>query len=371
MANKYQSQVNYNKIEIFNDTGIKDIKFMDKISVECLILNKCTNFNLKRVPTYLLYLTLNDCNISDLEGLQQFQQLKKLELTKNTQIQSVKQVYSLVNLLSLIISNTKLTNLVGIQALSKLKYIDLRDNCIVSVEPLKPLQYIKQLLLDNNQILDMEHLTAMKNYISDWIYYQNEPEDAVLNRYILDTNQKLSLQELKSSFEAKKRRTAELIRDYPAAYDAKMKAKYQSKVNQSGNGCGPYLGISSDLELRDLRFVSELGVTHLELGSCQNAHALRAPANLSAFVHHRSGLKTAKGVERLVGLEYLYLSGNQIVELNIRGLDKLKRLWVKNNKIRDMSAAEYLKAKGCCQTSYEIDGQTQPSQEEIDEARLW
>ncbi|CAL6101366.1 Conserved_hypothetical protein [Hexamita inflata] len=379
MQSKYQPQVNYNKIEISSDTNIKDVKFMDQISVYCLVLNKSSNFSFKRAPTSLLYLTLNDCNISDLEGLQQFQQLKKLELINNTQIQSVKQIYSLVNLLSLTISNTKLTNLVGIQALSKLKYIDLRDNCIVSVEPLKPLQNIKQLLLDNNQILDMEHLTVMKNYNSDWIYYQNETEDAVLTQYIIDTNQKLSLQELKTSFEQKKRRTSELIRDYPAAYDAKMKAKYQQEAQEYAQqygpngqfGYGPYLYIYGDQELRDLRFVSELGVTHLQLQNCQNAHALRAPANLRVFLHHNSALKTAKGVERLVGLEFLYLDDNQIVELNIRGLDKLKKLIVRNNKIRDLSGAEYLKAKGCCKERYEIGEQRQPSQEEIDEARLW
>ncbi|CAL6085200.1 leucine-rich_repeat domain-containing protein [Hexamita inflata] len=147
-------QSKYNKIEISSDTNIKDVKFMDQIKVQCLILNKCSNFNFRKAPTQLQYLTLNDCNISDLEGLQQFQQLK------NTQIQSVKQIYSLVNLLSLTISDTKLTNLVGIESLSKLKYIDLRGNCIISVEPLKPLQNIKQLLLDNNQILDLEHLTT-------------------------------------------------------------------------------------------------------------------------------------------------------------------------------------------------------------------
>ncbi|CAL6090359.1 leucine-rich_repeat domain-containing protein [Hexamita inflata] len=390
MYNKYQPQVNYNKIEIFSDTGIKDIKFMDQISVQCLILNQCQNFTFRMAPTQLLYLTLNDCDISDLEGLQQFQQLKKLELIKNTQIQSVKQVYSLTNLLSLTISNTKLTNLVGIESLSKLKFIDLRDNCIVSVEPLKPLQYIKQLLLDNNQILDMEHLTTINNYSSDWIYYQNETDDAVLNRYILDTNQKLSLQELKMSFEAKKRRTSELIRDYPAAYDAKMKAKYQNNnIHQNGFGFGPYLGISHNQELRDLHFISELGVTDLRLYSCQNAHALRVPTNLRLFQHDSSALKTAKGVDRLVGLEYLFLPSNQIVELNIRGLDQLKRLLVRNNKIRDLSGAKYLKAKGCCQQgngiigqkqpsqeeidqqNYETGEQTQPSQEEIDEARLW
>ncbi|CAL6110955.1 Leucine-rich_repeat domain superfamily [Hexamita inflata] len=78
-----------------------------------------------------------------------------------------------------------------------------------------------------------------------------------------------------------------------------------------------------------------------------------------------------EGVERITGLQRLQIQDNQIVELNIRGLDKLQRLWVHNNKIRDMSAAEYLKAKGCCQGQYYIGGQNQPSQEEIDEARLW
>ncbi|CAL6114835.1 Conserved_hypothetical protein [Hexamita inflata] len=372
MQNKYKPQVSYNKLEISSNTGIQDIKFMDQISVVCLILNGCTNFSFRRASTQLLYLTLNDCNISDLEGLQQFQQLKKLELIKNTQIQSVKQIFTLKNLLSLTISNTKLTNLVGIESLSKLKYIDLRDNCIVSVEPLKPLQNIKQLLLDNNQILDMEHLTTMKNYNTDWIYYQNETEDAVLNQFILDTNRNISSQELKTSFEAKKRRTAELIRDYPAAYDAKMKAKYQNDVDRDqDNFYGTYLYIQHDQELRDLCFISELGVTHLSLYNCQNAHALRAPANLRAFVHYNSALKTAKGVERLVGLDCLFLGNNQIVEINIRGLDKLKDLYVPINKIRDLSGAEYLKAKGCCQERYETGNQKQPSQEEIDEARLW
>ncbi|CAL6076597.1 Conserved_hypothetical protein [Hexamita inflata] len=182
LSNRFKSQVNYNKLEIINDSSVKDIKCIDQISVECLILNKCTNISFKRAPTQLLYLTLNDCNITDLEGLQQFKELKKLELIKNTQIQSVKQIFTLKNLLSLTISDTNLTNLVGIQQLSKLQYIDLRDNCIVSVEPLKPLQYIKQLLLDNNQILDLEHLTTMKNYNSDWIYYQKQTEDVILIR---------------------------------------------------------------------------------------------------------------------------------------------------------------------------------------------
>ncbi|CAL6110957.1 leucine-rich_repeat domain-containing protein [Hexamita inflata] len=383
MQSKYQPQVNYNKLEIFSDTSIKDIKFMDQISFQCLILNKCTNFSFRRAPTQLLYLTLNDCNISDLEGLQQFKQLKKFESINNKQLTSIKQVYSLTNLLSLTINNTKINNLFGIEQLSKLQYIDLRDNCIVSIEPVKSLQYLKQVLIDNNFIQDLEHLTTTKNYNPEWIYYQNAITDSELARYLTDTQSKMSLLELKTSFEGKKMRTDELIRDHPAAYDAKMKAKYLPVVQENAkkypiethpngpNGYGPCLRIDNDSEIRDLHFVSELGVADLYLTNCQNAHPLRAPTNLRRLVHYPSGMKTAKGVERLLGLESLSIENAQIVELNIRGLEKLRSIWVDNNKIRDMSAAKYLKAKGCCSSNYKIDCQKQPSQEEIDEARLW
>ncbi|CAL6013374.1 Conserved_hypothetical protein [Hexamita inflata] len=379
MSNKFKSQVNYNKLEIISDNDVKDIKFMDQIQVECLIMNRCTNFSFKRVPTQLLYLTLNDCNITNLDGLQQFKQLKKFESINNTNIQSIKQVYSLNNLLSLTINNTQINNLVGIEQLSKLQYIDLRDNCIVSIEPVESLQFLKQVLIDNNFIQDIEHLTVTKNYTPEWIYYQNAITDSELARYLNDMQLKCSLLELKTSFEGKKRRTEELIRGYPTAYDAKMKAKYEQKAQEYAqqygpngpDGYGPCLSISNNQELRDLRFVSELGVTHLYLNSCQNAHLLRAPANLRCLEHYPSRMKTAKGLERLVELEWLDIEDAQIVEINIRGLQKLKYLHCRNNKIRDVSAAEYLKAKGCCQNDYRIVDQKQPSQEEIDEARLW
>ncbi|CAL6107480.1 Hypothetical_protein [Hexamita inflata] len=89
----------------------------------------------------------------------------------------------------------------------------------------------------------------------------------------------------------------------------------KSNAEQSGRGYDPRLVIDIDQELRNLRFVSELGVTDLSLQNCQNTHSLRVPANLRAFSHYFSALKTAKGVERLVGLEVLYLEDI----LNIRG----------------------------------------------------
>ncbi|CAL6065961.1 Conserved_hypothetical protein [Hexamita inflata] len=370
MSNKYKNEVHYNKLEIFSDSDIKQIKFMDKISVECLILNDCKSFSFKRAPTQLLYLTLNDCNISDLEGVQQFSQLKKLELIRNTQLQQVKQIFSLSNLLSLTISNTKLTNLIGIQNLSKLKYMDLRDNHIVSIEPVKSLNNLKQVLVDYNFIQDLEHLTTTNNYTSDWIYYQNEITDAVLAQFLTDTNQTITLQELKTSFEGKRKRSAELVQEYPAAYDAKMKAKYSSKIITSDYG--PRLVVDNDLEVRDLKFLQDLGVTHVQYNGCKNAHILRAPANLRRLYSNGTELKTVKGIERLVALEHVDLDNNYIVELNIRGLDKLKYFQAHgSNKIRDTSIGDYLKAKGCCKEYYGTSLSSQPTQQEIEEARLW
>ncbi|CAL6089062.1 leucine-rich_repeat domain-containing protein [Hexamita inflata] len=370
MLNKYQNEVNYKKLEIFSDTDVKNINFMDLLSVECLILNQCINLSFRSAPTQLLYLTLNDCDITQLDGLQQFQQLKKLELIQNTQLQSIKQVYSLLNLLSLTINDTNLTNLIGIKSLTNLKYIDLRNNCIVSIEPLKSLQHLKQVLIDNNIIQDMEHLTSTQNYNSDWIQYQREASDTDLARFIVETNQNISLQEFKTSFEQKKCRTALLIQEFPTAYNTKMKEKYKNKV-YTGGSYGPYLYIERDQELRDIHFVSELSVKHLFLNGCLNAHLLRAPTNLRCLMHYNGAIKTAKGVERIIGLEALDLEGNQIIELNISRFEKLDELWVRTNKIMDFSVIEHLKAKGCCKEECRTDGQMKPKQKLIDEARLW
>ncbi|CAL6106219.1 Hypothetical_protein [Hexamita inflata] len=87
----------------------------------------------------------------------------------------------------------------------------------------------------------------MKNYKSDWIYFQNEPEDVL---FIIDTNQQQYLQELKTGVDAKKREiqkeeASELIR---AAYDATMKdvsshiSGDQKHINNvTGLDCSPLL----------------------------------------------------------------------------------------------------------------------------------
>ncbi|CAL6070674.1 Leucine-rich_repeat [Hexamita inflata] len=69
---------------------------------------------------------------------------------------------------------------------------------------------------------------------------------------------------------------------------------------------------------------------------------------------------------------YGVCSGNQIVNANgLRALYKLNHLNLNNNKVMDLSAVQYLKAKGCFGSGLYTNYQKQPSQQEIDESRLW
>ncbi|CAL6004811.1 Conserved_hypothetical protein [Hexamita inflata] len=326
---KYYPQIKNKILTITGDSQIQDFKFVEQLDVVNLQLNNCANVKLNRTPS---------------------------------------------NILSLTINNTKLANLIGLEQMKQLQYIDIRDNCIVSIEPIKYLVNLKQILIDNNFIQDMEHVTVLPNYNSDWIYYQRVPTDLDIKNYLTDIHSNTSLQVFKIELALKKKKTDELIKLYPAKYDAEMIAKYQNQVQPQypdGKSYGPFLRIQSDPNVRDLKFVESLNVTDLLLNGCNNAHLLRVPTNMQSLVHRDSDLKSVKGVERITELEYLDLQMNQLVNVNgIRELEKLTHLYINSNKITDLSPVEYLKGKGCCKNDCDTYNQKQPSQQEIDESRL-
>ncbi|CAL5984335.1 Conserved_hypothetical protein [Hexamita inflata] len=365
LHNKYQPVTKFQTLYVENDSAIKDLKFVEKLDLVEVILKQCTNVKFTRTPNNLLYLSLQDCNISDLSGLQYFTQLKKLQIT-NSPLRSLSHISALVNLLSLQITGSKLTNVVGIGNLKQLQYLDLSENAIISIQPLSQLlqsKQFKQLYLDDNFIVDQEWLVP--NY-SEWICRQRVPVDSDYQNYIQDTNLNINIVQLKSSFTPLITKSNQLIQDYVVKYESEMKAKYQSKIYKYGNNTR--IDFNKDDLVRDLKFVEDLGVTELCIQNCPNVRKM--PLNLRCLQFYDSNLKTVKCVERATNLEQLYLYiGNQIVNANgLRALNILKYLDLRNNKVMDLSAVDYLKAKGCnCYTDY----QTQPSQQEIDESRLW
>ncbi|CAL6065589.1 leucine-rich_repeat domain-containing protein [Hexamita inflata] len=370
MCSKYQAVTTFQTLYVENDNAIKDLKFVDKLDLVEIILSKCTNISFRRTPSNLQYLSLQDCDISDLSGLQYFAQLKKLQIT-NSPLRSLSHISALVNLLSLQITGSKLTNVVGVNNLTKLQYLDLSENAIISIQPLSQLlqtKQFKQLYLDDNFIVDQEWL--VQNY-SEWICRQRVPVDSDYQNYITDVSQNINVAQLKSSFTPLITKSNQLIQDYVVKYEQEMKAKYQSQIQKNPDGYGDRLYCSRDDAVRDLKFMKDLGVTDLYIQNCPNVRKM--PRNLRMLQFYDSNLKTVKCVERATNLEKLCFNiGNQIVNANgLRALNKLKYLNLIYNKVMDLNAVDYLKAKGCFGSGLGTSSQTQPSQQEIDESRLW
>ncbi|CAL6078863.1 Conserved_hypothetical protein [Hexamita inflata] len=368
MCNKYQAVTKFQTLYVENDSAIKDLKFVEKLDLVEIILSRCTNVKFTRTPSNLQYLSLQDCNISDLSGLQYFTQLKKLQIT-NSPLRSLSHISALVNLLSLQITGSKLTNVVGISNLKQLQYLDLSENMIISIQPLSLLlqtKQFKQLYLDDNFIVDQEWL--VQNY-SEWICRQRVPVDSDYQNYIIDVKMNINVVQLKSSFTSQITKSNQLIQDYVVKYEQEMKAKYESKIYKDGNNTR--LDFNRDDAVCDLKFVEDLGVTDLRFDYCPDVRKM--PQNLRVLQYYYSNLKTVKCVERATNLEQMYLyNGNQIVNANgLRALNKLNYLNLSSNKVMDLSAVDYLKAKGCFGSGLGTSNQTQPSQQEIDESRLW
>ncbi|CAL6049550.1 Conserved_hypothetical protein [Hexamita inflata] len=299
LRTKYQPTIKNQILTINNDNLIKDFKFVDPLPIVNLQLNNCINVNIFRTPTKILSLTIN---------------------------------------------NSKLTNLAGIKVMRQLQYLDIRDNSIISIQPLQHLVNLKQLLIDNNFIQDLEHLTVLPNYTVDWIYYQKVPTDTDYQNYINSMQKNQTVNELKTELLRFKNKTEEMIQNGPAKYDREMIAKYRGSVC-GHTYWGKYIQIYGDTNLRDLKFMKQLDITFIEANNCTNICLLRAPANLKYLEAKNSNLKCIKGVERMTQLEKLYLD---------------------NNKISDFSPIQSRQQSGI---HCSITGQN-PTQQEIDEAKL-
>ncbi|CAL6107275.1 Leucine-rich_repeat domain superfamily [Hexamita inflata] len=235
---------------------------------------------------------------------------------------------------------------------------------------------IKQILIDNNFIIDLEYLFP---YYIQSIYYQRVPTDSDIQNYLTDICSDLSVIQFKELSTAKQSRSNELIHEYPAKYDSAMVFKYkcaqQYPANQFPNGpCGfgPQLVINNNQQIRDLKFIEQLEITDLRLENCKNAHLLRVPRTLKRFRCINSNLKTVKGLEQLVNLEQQYLHENEIVNIqSLKYLKKLNYAELRGNKINDFSSVELLRREGCLTNGFLIDNQREASQEEIIQARFW
>ncbi|CAL5993916.1 Conserved_hypothetical protein [Hexamita inflata] len=330
LKSKYQNQIVNFKLTVNGDNNLREIKFAENLNIVNLEVYKCVNVNFNRVPGNIKSLTVMNCGIITIGGIQDMKQLL---------------------------------------------FVDLRENEIVSIQQLGELVNLKHVLIDDNHIVDLEVLQQLPNFDSIWIQEQKPRSDAAYQNYLTKTASNLSLEQFKASIANKLQKTEELLNLYPRKYDAEITTKYKDKIlaNVGGSyGRGIWVQQNDPL-IRDLKpFQKFINCECLCFNYCENVTLLRVPKTLKVLIVQYSKLKSAKGIEFVAGLKQVYLNNNQIVNIEyLRGLKKVVQLSLYENKITEFAAVQGNKDNGQYKSDYDIEDQKQPTQQEIEESRLW
>ncbi|CAL6074250.1 leucine-rich_repeat domain-containing protein [Hexamita inflata] len=329
LKSKYQHQIVNFKLTVNGDNNLREIKFAENLDIVNLEVYQCVNVNFKRVPGNIKSLTVMNCGLITIDGIQDMKQLL---------------------------------------------FVDLRENEIVSIQQLRELINLKHVLIDDNHITDLEVLQQLPNFDSIWIQEQKPRSDAAYQNYLIKTASNMSLEQFKASIVQKLQKTEELLNQYPRKYDAEITAKYQGQIqanvyNQYGRGIYVH---QNDPLIRDLKPFQKFNCECLFFLYCENVTLLRVPETLKVIQVYQAKLKSVKGVEFAAGLEQVYLQANDIVNIEyLRGLKKVTHLYIPDNKIREFAAVQGNKDNGQYASGYSIEDQKQPTQQEIEESRLW
>ncbi|CAL6057224.1 Conserved_hypothetical protein [Hexamita inflata] len=326
---QYQHQIVNFKLTMNGDNNLREIRFAEILNIVNLEVYQCVNVNFNRVPGNIKSLTVINCGLITIDGIQDMKQLL---------------------------------------------FVDLRENEIVSIQQLRELINLKHVLIDDNHITDLEILQQLPNFDSIWIQEQKPRSDAAYQNYLIKTASNMSLEQFKASIVQKLQKTEELLNLYPRKYDAEITAKYKDKIEANYyNYCGRGICVEqNDSLIRDLKPFQKFNCECLFFKYCENVTLLRVPKTLKFIQVQYSKLKSLKGIEFAVGLEQVYLHDNDIVNIEyLRGLKKVVYLQLDVNKIREFAAVQGNKDNGLYASGYSIGSQKQPTQQEIEESRLW
>ncbi|CAL6057206.1 Conserved_hypothetical protein [Hexamita inflata] len=326
LKSKYQNQIVNFKLTVNGDNTLREIKFAENLNIVNLEVYQCANVNFNRVPGNIKSLTVMNCGLITIDGIQDMKQLL---------------------------------------------FVDLRENEIVSIQQLRELINLKHVLIDDNHITDLEILQQLPNFDSIWIQEQKPRSDAAYQNYLKKTASNMSLEQFKASIVNQLQKTEELLNQYPRKYDAEITAKYQGQINNQVQRVGIYVQQSDPL-IRDLKPFQKFNCECLWFKYCENVTLLRVPKTLKVILVQYAKLKSVKGIEFAAGLEQVNLYCNDIVNIEyLRGLKKVVDLYIPDNKIREFAAVQGNKDNGQYTRQYNIGNQKQPTQQEIEESRLW
>ncbi|CAL6040835.1 Leucine_rich repeats-containing protein [Hexamita inflata] len=139
MVQKYNNAVQNGSLMIQNDPELRDFEFADSLNVTQLFIEKCLNVQFQRTPKKVLKLYVRECELKRINGVEKME-LNYLDLYDN------------------LINNVEpLRGMTGLQTLS------LYYNKVVSVEPLRGLTGLTYLILSNNLVQDFSPVNSHPN----------------------------------------------------------------------------------------------------------------------------------------------------------------------------------------------------------------
>lgn len=118
-------------------------------------------------------LILRDSEIESLDGIEHLTSLVSLDLRDNN-IQDISQLSSLTNLHELNLRGNKISNIDALAELTSLRQLNIRDNNIQDIDALKNLVQLRDLNARNNLITNIEPLTNLEN-LRDRLYLEGNP----------------------------------------------------------------------------------------------------------------------------------------------------------------------------------------------------
>ncbi|CAL6070667.1 Conserved_hypothetical protein [Hexamita inflata] len=319
MVQKYSAAVKNSELKIENDPVLTDFGFTTEIKATTLTVLNCKNVKLPILQN-VKYFKTNGGALVD------YQEVKLIKVPSQ--------------ITALTINGCQLTNVVGIELLKDLNYLNLKDNQIVLIEPVKQLSNLKRLFLDNNFIQDLNTLTSHQNYTLEWIYYQNSPTDQVIQNYLSDTLSTSNLNDFKTALQPFKAQTDQLILQL-TQYENQLRTKYQSQIQ---NGV---LNINGDSNVRDFKFVDQMNIQQLILNNCANVNLKRTPTKIMQLTVNSiaSGVSDLTGIENMKQLQTLILANNSQIRCikPIFSLSQITSVIINNTTLTNIVGIENMK----------------------------
>ena len=250
----------------------------------------------------------------DLTGLEKSINLTKLNLREN-KIENIEPLKGLTNLTDLDLDSNKIDNIEPLKGLTNLTDLDLDSNKIENIEPLKGLIRLTSLSLYNNKIENIELLRGLTSLIS----------------LGLDRNKIENIEPLKG-----------LIRlTSLSLYNNKI--ENIEPLRRLTNLTILFLNSNKIENIESLRGLTDLKTLWIFGNKIENIEPLKGLTSLTQLLLDNNKIENIEPLKGLTNLTELYLNINKIENIEpIKGLTNLTRLDLGSNKIENIESLKKL-----------------------------